>query len=139
VLVAWLRCLAAQQTQRVFRIGVLSPGTTPPGPLHVLRQGLRDLGYEDGRNISIEWRFSGATDDRLRELAEELVRLKVDVIVAINTPASLAAKRATATTPIVIARVSDPNRIQAILTQSGLVEDDIQPQGRVPNPVNFTT
>ena len=109
-LVTWPLCIAAQQAQRVFRIGVLSPGTPPPGPLDALRQGLRELGYEDGRNISIEWRFSGATDERLRDLAEELVHLKVDVIVAINTQASLAAKRATATTPIVIARVSDPVR-----------------------------
>jgi hypothetical protein len=54
VLVAWPLYVAAQQAQRTFRIGVLSPGTPPPGPLDALRQGLRELGYEDGRNISIE-------------------------------------------------------------------------------------
>ena len=86
----------AQQSGRVYRVGVLSPGSPPPGPLDALRQGLRELGYEGGRNLSIDWRFSGATDDRLRDLADELVHLKVDVIVAINTQASLAAKRATA-------------------------------------------
>src|SRR5437899_4699887 len=100
-LAAWPLDVAAQPAPRVFRVGVLSPGRAPPGPLDALRQGLRDLGYEDGRNISIEWRFAGASNEPLRDLAEELVRLKVDVIVAINTQASLAAKRATATTPIV--------------------------------------
>jgi putative ABC transport system substrate-binding protein len=55
VLVAWPLCTAAQRAHRVFRIGVLSPGAPPPGPLDALRQGLRELGYEDGRNISIEW------------------------------------------------------------------------------------
>src|SRR5207244_12419741 len=92
VLAAWPLDVAAQAPPRVFRVGVLSPGTAPPGPLDALRQGLRDLGYEDGRNISIEWRFAGASNEPLRDLAEELVRLKVDVIVAINTQASLAAR-----------------------------------------------
>jgi putative ABC transport system substrate-binding protein len=131
MLAAWPRCVAAQQAQRVFRIGVLSPGTPPPGPLDALRQGLRELGYEDGRNVSIEWRFSGPTDQRLRDLAEELVRLKVDVIVAINTQASLAAKRATATTPIVIARVSDPVR-------TGLVASFAHPGGNVTGLTGFS-
>ena len=131
VLATWPLCVGAQQAQRVFRIGVLSPGTPPPGPLDALKQGLRELGYEDGRNISIEWRFSGAKDERLRELAEELVRLKVDVIVAINTQASLAAKRATPTTPIVIARVSDPVR-------TGLVASFAHPGGNVTGLSNFS-
>src|SRR5438034_5870583 len=78
VLAAWPLDVAAQPAPRVFRVGVLSPGTAPPGPLDALRQGLRDLGYEDGRNISIEWRFAGASNEPLRDLAEELVRLKVD-------------------------------------------------------------
>ena len=131
VLVAWPLRVAAQQAPRVFRVGVLSPGTAPPGPLEALRQGLRDLGYEDGRNISIEWRFAGASNEPLRDLAEELVRLKVDVIVAINTQASLAAKRATATTPIVIARVSDP-------VKTGLVASFAHPGGNVTGLSNFS-
>jgi putative ABC transport system substrate-binding protein len=121
----------AQQSGRVYRVGVLSPGSPPPGPLDALRQGLRELGYEDGRNLSIDWRFSGATDDRLRDLADELVHLKVDVIVAINTQASLAAKRATATTPIVIARVSDPVR-------TGLVASFARPGGNVTGLTAFS-
>jgi ABC-type uncharacterized transport system substrate-binding protein len=120
----------AQQTRRVYRIGVLSPGSPPPGPLEALRQGLRDLGYEDGRNVTIEWRFAGARTERLRDLAEELVRLKVDVIVAINTSASLAAKRATVTTPIVIARVSDPVR-------TGLVASFARPGGNITGLSSF--
>jgi putative ABC transport system substrate-binding protein len=125
------RRVAAQNAQRVFRIGVLSPGSPPPGPLNALSEGLRELGYQDGRNISIEWRFSGATDERLRDLAEELVRLKVDLIVSINTPASLAAKRASATTPIVFARVSDPVR-------TGLVASFAHPGGNITGFTNFS-
>jgi putative tryptophan/tyrosine transport system substrate-binding protein len=123
--------VAAQHAPRVFRIGVLSPGMPPPGPLDALRQGLRDLGYEEGRNIAIDWRFSGATNEPLRELAEELVRMKVDVIVAINTQASLAAKRATSTTPIVITRVSDP-------VKTGLVASFAHPGGNITGLTNFS-
>jgi putative ABC transport system substrate-binding protein len=129
--VAWASGITAQQAQRVFRIGVLSPGMPPPGPLEALRQGLRELGYEDGRNIAIEWRFAGATNERLRDIAEELVRLKMDVIVAINTQASLAAKQATTTTPIVIARVSDPVR-------TGLVASFARPGGNITGLSNFS-
>jgi putative ABC transport system substrate-binding protein len=121
----------AQQTGKVYRIGVLSPGTAPPGPLEALRQGLRELGYDEGRNLAIEWRFAGATNERLRDLAEELVRLKMDVIVSINTQASLAAKRATQTTPIVIARVSDPVR-------TGLVRSFARPGGNITGLSNFS-
>jgi putative tryptophan/tyrosine transport system substrate-binding protein len=125
------RAAQAQQAGKVWLLGVLSPGTPPAGPLDALKQGLRELGYEDGRNVSIEWRFSGPTDERLRDLAEELVRLKVDVIVAINTQAALAAKRATATTPIVIARVSDPVR-------TGLVASFAHPGGNVTGLTGFS-
>jgi putative ABC transport system substrate-binding protein len=121
----------AQPAAKIYRIGVLSPGTAPPGPLEALRQGLRELGYDEGRNIAITWRFAGATDDHLRDLAEELVRLKVDVIVSINTTASLAAKRATRTTPIVIARVSDPVR-------TGLVASFARPGGNITGLSNFS-
>ncbi len=121
----------AQQAGKVYRIGVLSPGAAPPGPLEALRQGLRELGYDEGRNIAIEWRFAGATDERLPDLAEELVRLKVDVIVSINTPPSLAAKRATRTTPIVFARVSDPVR-------TGLVASFARPGGNLTGLTNFS-
>jgi putative ABC transport system substrate-binding protein len=121
----------AQQAGKVYRIGVLSPGTAPSGPLEALRQGLRELGYDEGRNITVEWRFSGASDERLSNLAAELVRLKLDVIVAINTQASLAAKRATTTTPIVMTRVSDPVR-------TGLVASFAHPGGNITGLSNFS-
>jgi putative ABC transport system substrate-binding protein len=115
----------------VYRIGVLSPGAAPPGPLEALRQGLRELGYDERRNVAIEWRFAGATDEHLRDLAEELVRLKVDVIVSINTPPSLAAKQTTQTTPIVFARVSDPVR-------TCLVASFARPGGNLTGLTNFS-
>jgi putative ABC transport system substrate-binding protein len=130
-LVAWPGLAASGQRRHLFRIGVLSPGLPPLGPLEALREGLRDLGYEDGRNVAIEWRFAGLTNDNLAALAEGLVRLDVDVIVAINTQASLAAKRATATTPIVIARVSDPVR-------TGLVASFAHPGGNITGLSNFS-
>jgi len=85
----------------------------------------------EGRNITVEWRFSGASDERLSNLAAELVRLKLDVIVAINTQASLAAKRATTTTPIVMTRVSDPVR-------TGLVASFAHPGGNITGLSNFS-
>jgi putative ABC transport system substrate-binding protein len=131
VLLAAPLAAETQQPQRVFRIGVLSPGAPPPGPLEALRQGLRELGYEDGRNLTIEWRFAGATNERFSELAEELVRLKLDVIVSINTQASLAVKNATRATPIVIVRVSDPVR-------TGLVASFAHPGGNITGVSNFS-
>ncbi len=121
----------AQQAQRIFRVGVLSPGAAPPGPLEALSQGLHALGYKEGRNLKIEWRFAGATSERFSELAEELARLKLDVIVSINTQASLAVKNATRVTPIVIVRVSDPVR-------TGLVASFAHPGGNITGVSNFS-
>src|SRR5262249_59270514 len=82
-----------------------APGPSPE--LEAFRQGLRELGYIEGQNISIEYRFASGQVGRLPELAAELVRLKLDVIVAPGTPASMAAKKATSTIPIVFAGVAD--------------------------------
>ena len=90
------------------RIGFLfygAPGRSPE--VDAFRQGLRDLGYVEGQNIAIEYRFADGRLGRLPELAAELVRLKVDVIVTPGTPASMAAKKATSTIPIVFAGVAD--------------------------------
>lgn len=114
----------AQPAGKVYLIGVLSPGGSPPGPLEAFREGLRDLGYVEGRTIVIEWRFAEGKNERLPGLAEELVRLKVDVIFAVNTPAALAAKKATTTIPIVIARLADP-------TKTGLVPSLARPGGNI--------
>jgi putative tryptophan/tyrosine transport system substrate-binding protein len=102
----------AQPPAKVRLIGVLSPGGSPPGSLEPFREGLRDLGYVEGRTIVIEWRFAEGKNERLPGLADELVQLKVDVIFAVNTSAALAAKKATTTIPIVIARLADPPQPQ---------------------------
>src|SRR5437867_6876790 len=98
----------AQQAEKVRRIGVLtapSPNTTLEA---FLRQGLRENGYVEGQNLLIEWRYADGEDERLPGLATELVRLKVEVLVTQGTQAALAAKNATALTPIVFTFVSDP-------------------------------
>src|SRR5437867_12905571 len=91
----------AQQAKKVHRIGVLSPSSPGPSPLlDAFRQGLRELGYVEGQNIAVEYRFAEANPEPLSDLAGELVRLKVDVILTINTAASDAAKNVTKTIPI---------------------------------------
>src|SRR5262245_48230118 len=93
----------AQQGGKLSRVGVLM-NLYPPdaGPPQALRQGLRDLGYIEGQNLVIDWRYQLGRVDRLPTLAAELVRLKPDVIVADSTPAIRAAMQATSTIPIVM-------------------------------------
>ena len=101
----------AQQAKKVWRIGVLSGGySAQVGQLEALRQGLRELGYVEGQNIVIEYRFSEGKHERLPNLAAELVRLKVDVIYACcpGGPTSEAARKASTTIPIVFMRFGDP-------------------------------
>ena len=98
----------AQHGDKVWRIGYLSglPRESPRAvPFH---EGLRELGYLEGRNIVLEWRYSGGRAERFADLAAELVRLKVDVIVAGDNPAIAAAQRATRTIPIVMTAAMDP-------------------------------
>src|SRR5262245_50746917 len=84
----------AQQTGKVYRVGVLSFGSSPPGPLEAFTKGLNEFGYVEGRNLAIEWRFAEGSSETLATQAAELVRLKVDAIFAVSTPAAQAAKRA---------------------------------------------
>jgi putative ABC transport system substrate-binding protein len=91
----------AQQTRKISRIGYLAGDSQAPSHA-AFRQGLRDLGYVEGQTILIEWRFAEDKPDRFPELAAELVRLKVDVVVAANAAAVGALKRATTTIPIVM-------------------------------------
>ena|SRR5215470_6781526 len=100
----------AQPAQKIALVGVLDPGRPPLGLLEAFRQGLSEHGYVEGRNLKIEWRFAEGRNERLPELATELVSLKVDAIFTINTQAAQAAKGASRTIPIVIARVADPVR-----------------------------
>jgi putative tryptophan/tyrosine transport system substrate-binding protein len=104
----WPLPLAAQQSGRVPRIGFLAPGGVLQPRDEAFRQRLQELGYVEGKNIVIEYRLAEGKFDRLPALAEELVRLEVDVIVTVVTQASLAAKHATKAIPIVITAVSDP-------------------------------
>src|SRR5262249_30039033 len=100
----------AQQAAKVFRIGFLGSGGPADHAPRVdsFRQGLRDLGYIEGRTATIEYRLAEGKMERLPALAAELVALKVDVIVASGTPTALAAKNATTTIPIVFATSGDP-------------------------------
>ncbi len=99
----------AQQAGKVYRVGFLwdSPAVFPDA-IEAFRQGLRDLGYMEGRNIVIEYRWAEGKPERMRELAEELVRLKVDVIMAPSSIYTGAAKRATSTIPIIFMSHADP-------------------------------
>lgn len=100
----------AQQPGKVWRIGVLWPGApSPPNPrLDAFRQGLTELGYIEGRNIVIVYRYADGRYERLPDLAADLVREKVDVIMGAGAPAISAAQKATATIPIVIGTAGDP-------------------------------
>jgi putative ABC transport system substrate-binding protein len=116
---------AAQQTGKVPRIGWLgTSAAVSPHLREAFLQGLRDLGYVEGRTVVIEWRYAEEKFERLPALAAELVTLKVDVIVTGSTPTAVAAKQATRTLPIVFAAVADP-------VTSGLVTSLAQPSGNV--------
>ena len=101
---------AQQPVGKVPQIGFLTTGSqvTDAPRIEAFRQGLRELGYVEGKNINIEYRYAEGGFERLPQLAEELVRRKVDVIVAPATPAVQAAKQATTTIPIIFPGVADP-------------------------------
>jgi putative ABC transport system substrate-binding protein len=115
----------AQQPGKVPRVGFLGPRNRADGPfVGAFLQGMRELGWVEGQNIAIEYRFAEGRLDRLPDLAAELVRLKVDVILATSTPPALAAKNATSTIPIVMGTSADP-------VGSGLVASLARPGGNV--------
>jgi putative tryptophan/tyrosine transport system substrate-binding protein len=125
--VAWpLSSPAQQPSGKVFHVGFvgLIAETGLPKRTEAFRAGLRDLGYQEGRNIVVEYRWADEHYDRLPALFADLVRLNVDVIVTHGTPGVLAAKRATATIPIVMATSGDA-------LGSGLVTSLAQPGGNV--------
>jgi putative ABC transport system substrate-binding protein len=124
----------AQPAGKVPRIGWLSVSPTPRDPsenVEAFRRALRELGYVEGRTISIEYRYAEGRQERLPELAAELVRLKVDVIVAVPTPAALAARTATAVTPIVMIQSADPVGL-------GLIASLARPGGNVTGIVTLS-
>jgi putative tryptophan/tyrosine transport system substrate-binding protein len=106
---AWpLASRAQQPAGHIWRLGILQPGTPPEPLVEVTRQRLRELGYIEGRNIVLEYRWAEGKNERLADLAKELIGLKVDVITTLSTPAALAARNATTTIPIVFTGVGDP-------------------------------
>jgi ABC-type uncharacterized transport system substrate-binding protein len=113
----------AQSAAAARRVGVLAQDLQP-GLLETFRDALSQLGYVEGKSITLDVRNSMGHSERLARLADELLRLKVDVIVAVNTPAAKAAKKATSTVPIVIMRVADP-------VKAGLVSNLSRPGGNV--------
>jgi putative ABC transport system substrate-binding protein len=118
--------IGAQPTGKVYRIGYLSIGSTSmyTRPLEAFREGLRELGWVEGRNVYIEYRFAEGHADRLPALADELVGLKVDIIVASPTPSAQAARDATRTIPIVGLSLTEPVAI-------GLVPSLARPGGNI--------
>jgi putative tryptophan/tyrosine transport system substrate-binding protein len=118
---------AARAQPKIRRLGVLSQGSirTHPTPMfRTFQQGLRDLGWVEGQNLAVEWRFSEGSTESLPQLAAELAGLPVDLIVASPTRPALAAKQATSTIPVVFIQVADP-------VESGIVANLARPGANV--------
>jgi putative ABC transport system substrate-binding protein len=123
---AWPLAARAQQSAKVPRIGFLgnSTATLEANLLGPFREGLRELGYQEGRNLAIEFRWADGTYERFPALIAELIALNVDLIVTAGTPASLAVKKATTSTPLVMVAVGDP-------VATGLVATLARPGGNI--------
>ena len=124
--IAWPLAAIAQQSGKLRTIGFLGPNTRSGASdwVAALAQRLRELGWIEGRTVTIEYRWAEGREERLAEIAAEFVRLKVDVIVTSGTPAVMASKQATSVIPIVFATAGDP-------VGSGLVASLARPGGNV--------
>jgi putative tryptophan/tyrosine transport system substrate-binding protein len=131
--VGWPRAARAQQPTKVWRIGVLETISAERNATNfeALRKGLRGLGYIEGQNLTIEYRSADGQVERFPQLAEELVRAQVDVIVTRGTPAVFAAKNATTTIPVVMAASGEP-------LVTGVIPGLAQPGGNVTGLSAFT-
>jgi ABC-type uncharacterized transport system substrate-binding protein len=129
---AWPVAARAQQMGKIYRIGILEPisAARNAANLDALRKGLRELGYVEGRNLVIEYRSADGRAERFPDLASELVRLKVDLIVTRGTPATIAAKNATGTIPVVMATMGGPGAI---------VPSFAHPGGNITGVITFST
>src|SRR5262249_15086801 len=117
---AWPLAARAQQPAKIPRVGIIDEA-----PMwNAFREGLRDLGYVEGRNIAFDYRYANGVPERLAQAAAELVRLPVDVIATNGTPPTIAAMRSTTTIPIVMIGIGDPVR-------AGLVQSLTHPGGNV--------
>ncbi len=133
LLLAPCSAVEAQQTGKIFRIGFLDPSTAAGSAVlwDAFRQEMSKLGWIETKNIAFEYRFGEQKPERVPELAADLVRLKVDLIVVSGITAALAAKKATTTIPIVMTAVSDP-------VGAGLVASLARPGGNVTGFANFS-
>ena len=122
----------AQQAGKIYRIGILEtiPAARNTANLDALRQGLREMGYVEGRNLVIEYRSADGRAERFPDLAAELVHLNVDLIVTRGTPAARAAKKATETIPTIMATMGDPH---------ALVGSYARPGGNITGVTTFST
>jgi putative ABC transport system substrate-binding protein len=121
---AWPLAAYAQRGERVWRIGWLSPASGPGRTTRSFLQGMQERGYIEGKNLNIEYRWSAGKNERLEQFAAELVGTGLDVIVTVGTPATLAAKLATSTIPIVFAAAGAP-------IEKGIVNSLGRPGGNV--------
>jgi ABC-type uncharacterized transport system substrate-binding protein len=123
---AWPFAARAQQATRILTIGYLGPATPVVESQRVAAfvQRLRELGWSEGRNLAIEYRWAEGRHERLREIAAEFVQIKVDAIVTYATPSVIAAKQATSAIPIVFASAGDP-------VGTGLVASLARPGGNI--------
>ena len=129
-----LSCFAQQPMVKVPRIGLLAEGHAPSGTsenLEAFRKGLRDLGYVEGKNIILESRYGGGNEDRMRDFAADLIRLKVDLIVTDGGGGIQAAKRAAGTVPIIMMHSTDP-------VATGLVASLARPGGNITGIVTLS-
>ena len=123
----------AQQAAKIPRLGYLAANFIENSrDLEAFRQGLAALGYTEGKNISIEYRYAGGNLQRLPDLAAELVALKVDIIIALNPPSAQAVKNATKTIPVVMRSTDDP-------VESGLVASLARPGGNITGLASMST
>ena len=126
----------AQPQSKVWRVGYLSqrarPDSLESGVFGAFRRGMRELGYVEGKNLEIEWRFADSRYEHLPDLAAELVRLRVDVILSVGTASTGAAQKVTATIPIVMAIAPDP-------VGSGFVASLARPGGNITGLSNLAT
>jgi putative tryptophan/tyrosine transport system substrate-binding protein len=130
---AWPFTGSAQQASKIPRVGFLGSisASSYASQVEALLRGLRDLGYVEGKNIAIEFRWAEGNYDRLPELAAEFERLKIDVLVTHGTPGTIAAKAATKTIPIVTAAIGDP-------VAAGVVTGAAQPGGNITGVAVFS-
>ena len=131
LVLGWLQLAQAQQPRKPPRVGILRLGSPPDPMIEAFRRGLRELGYVEGQNIALELRWTEGKADRLGDLAAELVRLNVDVIVAPGGVAARAAKQASMAIPIVMVAVSDP-------VDEGLVASLARPGGNITGLSNMS-